>query len=99
MEQSPQTGAAFMTISNEGAQDDILLSVSSPALAEKNELYARTMEGGAVRMRAVPQSVYIRLTGLKKPLLKGESIPLVLRLQKSGEIKVEAHVAPPNAQP
>lgn len=101
-------GGAFLRIENRGAGADRLLSASSPA-AERVELHRMAMEGDVMQMRAVdgidlpagqavelkPGGLHLMLMGLKRPLDEGASVPIVLRLQKAGELKVEAKVGQP----
>jgi copper(I)-binding protein len=109
-----KTGAAFMTLKNTGSEDDILLSVSSE-VAEKTEIHENMVDpdDGKMMMRRVkeikiagksevelePAGYHIMLINLKAPLEKGESFPVTLTFEKSGERMVNtAIVAPGMAQ-
>lgn len=99
------TGAGFLSISNRGAAADRLLSASTPA-ARAVELHTMIRDGDVMRMRAVPgievpagQTVALRpgglhlmLVGLSKPLREGEAVPLTLRFERAGEVRVELSV-------
>jgi copper(I)-binding protein len=100
-----QTGAAYMTLKNEGPADDKLVSASSP-VATKTELHSMTMEGDVMKMRPVedipvkshgsaelkPGGLHIMLMGLKAPLKQGDKIVLTLKFEKAGEMTVEVPV-------
>lgn len=92
-----------MTIVNDGNEADTLVGASNPDLAGKIELHTHVDESGVMRMRPVPQidipahgkaelkpgSFHIMLIDLKKPLIKGELLPLNLQFKKSGNVRVE----------
>lgn len=102
-------GAAFMTISNAGAADE-LVKAASP-VANVAELHTHTMEGGVMRMSAVPAieipangsatlapgGLHVMLMGLKAPLAEGSSFPLTLTFAKAGEMTVTVPVMGPGA--
>lgn len=113
-----RTGAGYMTITNKGEQDDRLLSGSTP-VADRLEIHTMTMDGGVMRMRPLkdglavpaggmaelkPGGYHIMLIGLKAPLKKGSSYPVVLNFMRAGQVKVSMKVesistgAPSNAQ-
>ena len=100
-------GAGYMTIHNSGATADRLVGASSPAAA-KVETHVTTRDGDISRMRPVkgydipangtfqltPGGSHLMLMDLKAPLREGDKVPLVLRFQRSGEVKVELEVRP-----
>jgi hypothetical protein len=100
-------GVGYMTIRNLSAAADKLVSVSSPA-AEKVETHVTIKDGDITRMREVkgydipaggafelkPGGPHLMLVNLKAPLKEGESVPLLLRFEHSGEVKTELHVEP-----
>jgi copper(I)-binding protein len=100
-----RNGAAYATIENRGDKVDRLIAVTCP-LARKAELHTHVLDSGIVRMRRVkaievhpgtptvlkPGGLHIMLFGLKKHLKEGELIPLQLRFERAGTIKVEAIV-------
>ena len=110
-----KTGAVFMTLKNTGGEDDKLLSVSSE-MAEIAEVHENMVDpdDGKMMMRRIkeititgkgevelkPTGYHIMLINLKAPLEKGESFPVILTFEKSGERMVNAAiVAPGMAQP
>jgi copper(I)-binding protein len=99
--------AGYMTIRNDSASADRLVSASSPAAARVQTHVTKT-EGGISRMREVkgydipangsfeltPGGSHLMLVDIKAPLKAGERVPLVLRFQHAGEMKVELEVRP-----
>jgi periplasmic copper chaperone A len=98
-------GAGYMTIHNTGATADRLVGASSPA-ARKVEPHVTVRDGDISRMRAAPGydvpangtfeltpgGSHLMLMDLKAPLKEGDKLPLLLRFQRSGEVKVELEV-------
>ena len=94
-------GAGFMTIRNTGAQPDRLLSASTP-IARVVELHTHIREGDVMRMRPVadiplpagetvrlrPGGLHVMLIGLNEPLRQGAEVPLTLRFERAGEVRV-----------
>ena len=99
------TGAGFLSVSNRGAVADRLLSASTPA-ARAVELHTMVRDGDVMRMRAVgavevppgqtvalrPGGLHMMLVGLTRPLREGEAVPLTLRFERAGEVRVELSV-------
>jgi copper(I)-binding protein len=100
-------GVGYMTIRNASAAADKLLGASSPA-AEKVETHITIRDGDISRMREVqgydipangvfelkPGGAHLMLMNLKAPLKEGDKVPLVLKFERSGEVKVELNVEP-----
>jgi len=99
------TGAGFMTLRNRGTQPDRLLSAASPA-ASTIELHTHVREGDVMRMRPVadipvppgetvelrPGGLHLMMIGLTAPLQQGTRVPLTLRFERAGEVRVELAV-------
>jgi copper(I)-binding protein len=97
-------GVGYMVIVNTG-KADALVGANTP-VAERVELHQTRMDGGVMKMRRaervdIPAGVTVRLEpgglhmmliGLKQPLAEGAKLPLVLRFEKAGEVKVELKV-------
>lgn len=97
--------AAYLTIDNTGRPADRLLSVSSPAAATV-EVHATIHDGELVRMRKVeplhiaagervslePGGTHVMLMSLKAPLRQGDKLPLMLRFENAGEVRLEADI-------
>ena len=98
-------GGGYLVIRNTGAIADRLIGASSPA-AERVEMHVSSVEGGIAKMRqqeslAVPAKgrlelkqgeAHLMLVGLKQPLKQGDSVPLMLRFERAGEVRTELHV-------
>lgn len=104
-----KTGAAYLSVTNRGKAADRLVQASS-SVAASVDLHSMRMEGNIMRMRPekaieVPAGgtvklepngrLHIMLEEIKQPLKKGDRIPLTLRFEKAGEIKVELSVDEP----
>lgn len=99
------TGGGFLAISNRGAAADRLLSASSPA-ARAMELHTMVRDGDVMRMRPVeaievpagqtvtlrPGGLHLMLVGLSQELREGGTVPVVLRFERAGEVRVELSV-------
>jgi copper(I)-binding protein len=101
-------GGAFMKITNAGKAADRLLSATSP-VAGVVEVHTMSMDGGVMRMRAVPEGLpvpaggtlelkpggyHIMLIGLKSQLKPGEQVPLTLKFEKAGTVPVQVKIQP-----
>lgn len=94
-----------MTVHNNGKDADRLIKASSPA-AGSVELHEMVMEGGVMKMRAVPGidvgpgsrvelkpgGLHMMLLDLMRPLTKGDKVPLTLVFEKAGRIEVSVWV-------
>lgn len=101
----------FVTITNRTGAVDRLLGGTSP-IASEVQLHMMTMDGGVMRMRQVttgiavpaagtlelkPGSYHIMFIGLKRPLRRGERIPVTLRFERAGRRSVRFAVQPVTA--
>jgi hypothetical protein len=96
-----KTGAGFLQLKNAGAADRVV-GASSP-VAGRVEMHITVREGDVMKMREVkgfdvpakgsfelkPGGAHLMLMELKRPIKKGEKVPLTLKLEKGGELKVE----------
>lgn len=105
-----QAGGGFMTLQSAAA--DRLLGGTTP-VAERLELHTMTMEGDVMKMRQIeridlpagqrvelkPGGLHVMFIGLKQPLAVGAKVPVTLRFEKAGEVKIEMTVTsrPPPA--
>jgi copper(I)-binding protein len=100
------SGAAYLSIDNNGKTSDKLVHVSTP-LAASAEVHSTSMDGGIMRMREVDalelqpaahvtmspgDGYHIMLVGLKKALVPGQKVPLSLRFEKAGKLDIEVVV-------
>jgi periplasmic copper chaperone A len=104
---SAKSGAVFMTILNQSARDDRLVSVTTDA-AERAELHTHKADAnGVMRMGEVTEGFaitgteahaldrggdHIMLLGLTRALKQGDTVMLTLTFEKSGDITVEVPV-------
>lgn len=100
-----RNGAAYMTLTNRGAEPDRLVAASTPA-AGKAELHTTVRDGEVLRMREVsavdlkpgeavtfgPGGLHVMLFDVRAPLEAGEQFPLTLRFEKAGEQQVTVSV-------
>lgn len=109
-----QTSAAvYLTIENNGRVADELLRVKTPAASTAN-LHSMSMDGNVMKMREVDRIVvapasmvamraghghHIMLTGLRSPLVAGQTIPLVLTFKKAGTVKTRVTIDALTASP
>ena len=99
-------GAAYFTIINNAAHADKLIKATTP-LADRVELHVHQHEDGVMRMLEVdhipvaangktevkPGGYHLMLFGLTQKLGMGDSLPLILKLEQSGEIAVNATIS------
>jgi copper(I)-binding protein len=106
-----QGGGGFLSITSPAS--DRLLGGSTP-LAERFELHTMAMKGDVMEMRQLdaidlpagktvefkPGGLHVMFIGLKQPLAIGSKVPVTLKFEKAGEIKVEFDVMsrPPAAK-
>lgn len=103
-------GAAYLDIKAAAGTADRLIAATSP-VAGRVELHTHIHENGVMKMRQVdgialksggsvvlaPKGDHIMLMDLKAPLKEGDLVKLTLRLEKAGDIEVEATVEPVGA--
>ncbi len=97
--------AVYLTIDNTGGGTDRLLGAASAA-AGRVEVHETRREGDVMRMRKAepldipagarvvfgPGGLHVMLMDLNEPLREGERLTLALRLERAGDIEVEAHI-------
>ena len=101
-----KTGAAYMTLINNGSAGDRLLGATTP-VADKIQFHSVTEDNGVSRMREMhdvavapgarvafsPGGMHVMLVGLKQPLKEGQTFPLNLTFEKAGKVDVTVSVA------
>ena len=101
-----KTGAAYMTLVNNGGSGDRLLAAKTPA-ADSVQFHSVSEENGVSRMREMravevppggkvtfsPGSMHIMVVGLKQPLKEGQTFPLSLTFEKAGKVEVTVSIA------
>ncbi|MGH9808894.1 MAG: copper chaperone PCu(A)C [Terriglobia bacterium] len=97
--------AGYMTLRNKSGTADRLVGAASP-LARKVETHVTIRDGEILRMREVkgydvpangsyelkPGGSHLMLVDIKKPFKDGDKVPLILRFEKAGEVKIELPV-------
>ena len=101
------TGAAYMTITNNGSKAERLSCASSPA-AVKCQIHEMAMDNGVMKMRPVqggleikpgqtvtlkPGGYHMMLEGLKAPLKAGDNVEATLTSSDGANVKVEFPIA------
>lgn len=98
-----QGGGGFLTLTSPAG--DRLLGGSTP-LAQRFELHTMAMKGDVMEMRQVdaielpagkpvklePGGLHVMFIGLTQPLALGSKVPVTLRFEKAGEVKVDFDV-------
>jgi len=93
--------AGYATIASAGAADR-LVGASSPAAA-RVELHVTTRDGQVMRMREVkaldvpaggklelkPAGAHLMFVDIRQAFRQGEKVPVTLKFEKAGEVKVE----------
>jgi periplasmic copper chaperone A len=102
-----KTAAGYVTIRNTSAQAERLVGGSSQ-IAAKVETHVSIKDGEIMRMREVkgydipakgtfalkPNGSHLMLVDVKRPLKEGEKVPVLLKFEKAGEVKVDFEVRP-----
>ena len=97
--------AGYMTIRNKSSSPDHLIRAASP-LAARVETHVHLHDGDVVRMRPVegydipakgslelkPGGAHLMFVDIKRPFKEGEKVPVTLRFERAGEMKVEFRV-------
>jgi periplasmic copper chaperone A len=96
-----KTAVGYMTIRNKSAAPDHLISAASP-LAARVETHVHIHDGDVMRMRQVksydipangslelkPGGAHLMFVDIKRAFKEGEKVPLTLRFERAGEMKV-----------
>lgn len=107
-----RVGGAFMILENSGDDDRLIAAKSN--VAQTIELHTHLMQDGVMSMVAVdggiplpanetvmlePGGYHIMMIGLHAPLVKGETVDMILVFEKAGEIPVSVPILGPAAMP
>jgi copper(I)-binding protein len=99
-----QGGGGFLTITSRAG--DRLVGGSTP-VAQRFELHTMAMKGDVMEMRQLdaielpagkavefkPGGLHVMFIGLAQPLALGSKIPVTLKFEKAGDVKVDFEVA------
>lgn len=105
------TAAVYLLLRNPGTQPIIVIGVKTPA-AGNAMIHESSTVGGQSRMRMhdklviapgqtvafEPGGLHVMLSGLRKPLTIGQTVPMILLLANGGTVQVVAAVRPLTAQ-
>lgn len=95
-----KVGGGGFLIKNEGAEDDMLVSVESP-VAGRVELHEMSMQNDVMKMRKLESGIalpagktvtlqsgglHLMFMDVKKPFAEGDSIPVTLTFEKAGKV-------------
>jgi copper(I)-binding protein len=100
-----KTAAGYMTIRNQSSSPDRLIGAASP-LAARVEMHVHLHDGDVMRMRQVkgydipangslelkPGGAHLMFVDIKRAFKEGEKIPVTLRFERAGEMKLEFRV-------
>jgi copper(I)-binding protein len=96
----------YLVLQNRGGADRVVAAASP--VAQRVELHTMKLENDVMRMRQLdaidlpagqtvelkPGGLHLMVFGLQAPLKTGERLPLVLTLEKGGELRTELTVRP-----
>jgi copper(I)-binding protein len=105
-------GAGYVQIDNKATQADRLISASTNGV-NRVELHTIITENGVAKMREVPGidvpasgvvklmpgGFHIMFLGLSAPFKADTTIPVTLKFEKAGEVKVNFEIKPPTYNP
>jgi iron complex outermembrane receptor protein len=94
-------GVAYLSITNHGKTEEVLLSARSPAAA-RVEIHQTIVSEGMARMRPLPQiaiapgatvkiapgGIHLMLLGLERAFVLGDEVPLTLTFRDAGDVPV-----------
>lgn len=101
-------GGGFITITNTGSTDDVLIGAESPS-ADHMELHEMAMEGDVMKMRPVkngipvpagqtvelkPGGLHMMFMKVTEPFVEGGKVNVKLTFQKAGSVDVVLPVGP-----
>ena len=105
-------GSGYLTIENKGANPDRLVGVAAD-VAGKVEVHEMAMNNGVMTMRPLdngltidpgktvklaPGGYHLMMFDLKAPLKQGDKLPVTLKFEKAGEVKLSLDVQGIGAQ-
>ncbi|HUF81334.1 MAG TPA: copper chaperone PCu(A)C [Burkholderiales bacterium] len=100
-----RVAAGYLEIRNSGKAPDRVTGAGTSA-AERVELHVLVRDGDVMKMRELqsfevparqrlllePGGSHLMIVGLRKPFAKGDRIPITLRFERAGELKIELEV-------
>ena len=106
-----KVGSGYLTIENKGSAPDRLIG-SSGDVAAKVELHEMAMDNGVMTMRPLggltvepgktvklaPGGYHLMLLDIKRPLKRGDKVPITLEFEKAGKVTVSLDIEGVGAQ-
>lgn len=105
-----RVAAGYLTITNNGKEDDRLIGASSDA-AKTVEIHEMSMKNDVMKMRKLsepllipagqtiilaPTGFHLMFQDLTKPFIEGETVNVELEFEKAGKVNLPFHVNPVN---
>ena len=106
-----KVGGGYMVITNNGEEEDRLVSISSPASGEV-EVHEMSMENDIMRMRPLeggivipagetvelaPGGYHLMFQELEEGFVEGETVAVTLTFEKAGDVTLELPVLAPGS--
>ena len=105
-------GAGYVQIDNQAGQADRLISATTNGV-NRVELHTIITDNGVAKMREVPGidvpakgavklmpgGFHIMFLGLASPFKADTTVPVTLKFEKAGEVKVDFEIKPPTYNP
>jgi copper(I)-binding protein len=106
-------GGGFVTLTNHGDGDDMLLGATSP-ITKRVEIHIMEMDGDVMRMVPLPGGIelpaggsvtlapgglHLMLMELGSPIVEGAPVPVTLEFQHAEPMEIELRVLPVGASP
>lgn len=107
-----KAGGGFVTIVNNGGDDDRLVAVSTPGVG-RSEIHEMAVVDDVMKMRALadglplpagetvelkPGGYHLMFMGVEKPFKEGDMVPVVLTFEKAGDVELVLPVMPANTK-
>lgn len=100
-----RVAGGYMTIRNSASAPDRLIGASSSSAA-RVELHVHVREGDVMKMREVqgydvpatgafelkPGGAHLMFVEIRRPFAEGEKVPVTLKFERAGEVRVEFQV-------
>ena len=105
-------GGGYLTIANTGTAPDRLVGGASD-VSSRFEIHEMSMDGGVMRMRAMPKGIEIKpgetvvfkpggyhvmFMGIKQPFEQGKRVKATLEFEKAGKVELDFAVEGVGAQ-
>jgi len=107
-----KAGGGYVVIVNRGANEDVLVAVSTPRAA-RGEIHEMRVVDDVMRMRPLPEGLpipagetvllkpggfHLMFMAVSEPFREGETIPVTLTFKSAGDVTLVLPVAPAGAR-